>query len=483
MKDFDKRFFFVPLLRNYFNPSRYEVLSPEDKLISFLMIMNTKIFPEIKSLIDSVEYFPSEEEHYPRLYRRSGEVDHSQKIRAILRDKLLHVERSEEVLRKVLLDLEETYEQSEFFRRMKFLREMFSLSDLDAEGVGALLVLHGLKKIYFSLPIFSEDYFSYGSGDQVFERSHLVKFLGQDEPLGDLIFTRESTMVMSGLIQTLALDRLMIGDNLLRYFQESLMEEGHLHGLQTPVGSSFPIDSFNLSLTQLDLLQSLIRNPSPAAIYFIGPPGVGKTALALSLARALGKEPLLVPPNKPERESGSSKKKVSLFVSSLITNPRTQVVIADECEDLIDTRWDFMRTHPTGQKEFVNNLLDRNRAKLIFIANHLSLDESTLRRFSLIIEFKKLDRTQRELMIRWTLLAQKTNFKLANIELDELVRQESLSQGIIALALRDAIQSSSEPEVQKNMFLALLRSRLEYFRIQKDQRIGLMPGEMHAQIQ
>ena len=115
--------------------------------------------------------------------------------------------------------------------------------------------------------------------------------------------------------------------------------------------------------------------------------------------------------------------------------------------------------------------MDRNRSKLVLVANYLTLDESSLRRLSLVIEFGKLEKSQRREMVNNTFRSNDATHLLSEDELLKITNQEGLTQGIIGLALKDAFACSNNDHERKEVFLGLLNSRKTFIENKKNTKV------------
>jgi hypothetical protein len=473
----DNRFLYKYILDNLFDPTKYSSLSDQQRCLNGLMILNNSLFPEVKEFWEELDCVELKREDHEKI--NAWPLEKYQRVQFLLESNQNLLSKTIFFLSEVGKNLNETYSRSLLGARLDYLKTTFNLSKIEIEAILALIILKNFdEKTIKNLSSMEDFYLDHSRRkDRIFTRKHLLQFLGHDQNLAAEILNEESPIVTGSMIENLFFDRINISESLYNYVCSEDSTTSHLHNLETKCGPIFSLDSYSIDSGIKDLCLKLLIPGKPISILLYGPPGVGKSEFARTIGDKLKREILFVPTSKPGRDNGLDRRRRSLTVASLTSNPLKQIIVVDECDDLMDSRWDFLRSmkgEGVGQKEFVNNILDNSKAIIIFIANYLTLDESSGRRMSLIIEFNALKIEQRKEMITNTFKANSAEALLSDDELHNLVVSESLSQGIIGLALKNSISSSNDIQTQKEIFLSLIENRQKnYSQGRNRRRIGL----------
>jgi hypothetical protein len=458
----DRRFLYKYILDNLFDPIKYFRLSDPQRCLNGMIVLNNNLFPEVKLFWEQLLYEEVKSENNEGT--NSWPLESHQRVQLIFESDQMLLSKAILFLRGISEQINESYSSFILSDRVEYLKTNFNISKIEVEAIFALIILKNIDEKTLKKMSFLEEFYLDHSrrNDRVFTRKHLMQFVGEDQNLATGILNEESPIVISSLIENSFFDRINISESLYNYICSEDSNTSNLHNLETKSGPVFTLDSFSIDSGLKDLCLKLLMPGKPISMLLYGPPGVGKSEFARSIGDFLNREILFVPTSKPGRDNGLDRRKRSLTVASLTSNPVKQIIVVDECDDLMDSRWDFLRSmkgEGVGQKEFVNNLLDNSKAIIIFIANYLTLDESSGRRVSLIIEFNALKIEQRKEMITNTFKANSAEELLSEAELHNLVVSESLSQGIIGLALKNSISSSSDIQTQKEIFLSLIENR------------------------
>lgn len=442
----EQKLIFEPILRNYFDENKHHSYSKEENLTNVLHLLNRPLFSEVQEFLGNSEFEFIDDEHFN--YARS-------------------------MMRKVYDNLLSYKDEAQHTQKLKEFCHFFEVNDLDMDCIQVLVILaEGQKNLKKVLPLRETYQDQNRHGDLIYKRSQLLKILGHDVNFKGHVLQRSSPVLQAGLVEDTYFDRINISESLYTYLKTPGAKIGDLQGLKKSECVTYPLSSFHLPDFQIELCKKILQGSSPASILIIGSPGLGKSCLAAALGKEVSKEIMLVPPTLPGDE-GVSKRRMCLSVAALTSNSSTQIICADECEELVDSRFDFFSKDKSGGKEWLNHLLDTNRSKLILIGNYLTLDPSSLRRISLVIQFKALTRIQRKEMLTHTLSSNGASGLLNDLELHTIIEQDKLSQGVISLALKDARAVSENPVVQKEIFLNLLESR-KVFDGHSQRRIGLL---------
>jgi len=222
-------------------------------------------------------------------------------------------------------------------------------------------------------------------------------------------------------------------------FIEYLLEETdlHLEGEHVDHSCAPALGSFQIQESELTLMQELLRAPGRTNILLRGAPGTGKSTLALSLAKALKLKAFRL--SSPEELESKSHQRESLLASALyLHGNRESLLIVDEADSLVSTAnlFSFATGTQRDRKAWLNQILEGHQAKVIFICNDGLIDDSTLRRFNLVRDFRSASAKQREAFWR-EVVTQKNISWLPPHELKHFTENFNLSMGIVTQAIQD----------------------------------------------
>ena len=159
---------------------------------------------------------------------------------------------------------------------------------------------------------------------------------------------------------------------------------------------TYPIDSFQISEDETELLKCFLKSANPVNILLYGPPGTGKTEYAYAIAKECGLQPVAFK-NEAEISNSDNRELANCRLRALMpTTQEGSVIIIDEAENVLRTKtcgFPFIGTS-SAKKGIVNKMLDSNRNKVIWILNYTSsIDSTTLRRMTYSVNFPKLSST------------------------------------------------------------------------------------------
>ena len=182
-------------------------------------------------------------------------------------------------------------------------------------------------------------------------------------------------------------------------------------------GNAYDLDSFSVSQDSTELCLDLLNGKNPVSILFYGKPGSGKTELAKSLCRQIGKQIFIF---KNEAEGDNKRVDVLGKLACLLTmEQKDSIFIVDEADSLLRTMdASFFGLVPSKNKGAVNKMLENSKAKAIYIINHQKLiDESTRRRFTFSVKFESMSVS----MLRSIARSKLEPLKLADKTKDDLL--------------------------------------------------------------
>ena len=461
----DKRYLYLFMIKRTLDQRKFVNLSKLERITNLLLILENGLFPEVQNFMSANDDLENDEQD-DRYYGLGAPKSDHRLTQIFKKNNDRYIE-SMDIIHKLELDLNEGYEKSYVKKRLDYLKGIFSLSDLDIDAILSLVLLKQFKETTIKSLSTLDDFYIDKTrlGERLYQEEILLSFMGEELGSESLAFEENSTLMTAGLIQSAYFDRFHIGEQLYKYLMSDETNLSYLHSLEMKLGPVYELNSFSIPKEKVELLKKIISSGKAINVLIHGLPGTGKTEFVRALGASLQREVLFVPTTMPGRDGGLDKRKLSLNVASLTTNPQRQLVCIDEGDDLLVTRFDFfsaIRGEGGQNKEFMNNLLDSSKAALIFITNNLAADESTLRRFSMILEFKEMSKEHRKEMIINTFKAKDGLNILCDEVIDKLAKSESLSQGHIALAVKDSIACSNDPAVQKEVLMGLIEERLDF---------------------
>jgi SpoVK/Ycf46/Vps4 family AAA+-type ATPase len=198
-----------------------------------------------------------------------------------------------------------------------------------------------------------------------------------------------------------------------------------------------PLSSLNIDKQTIEVLKNLINKGKSINILFYGAPGAGKTSLARSLSHELNRNLYFINELNQNNKEDSNGRKIYLRTANEILDPKKDIIVIDECDQIIQTVNSWTNFGTVVDKSWINQFLTENRVPMIWISNSINnMEESTRRRFSFSIKFNP--KTEEELKNIWINQVKKLEIKvLSNDDISYLVKKFNVSPGAIELASKN----------------------------------------------
>ncbi|MBV21962.1 MAG: hypothetical protein CMI57_00475, partial [Parcubacteria group bacterium] len=196
-------------------------------------------------------------------------------------------------------------------------------------------------------------------------------------------------------------------------------------------GESMTLDDLEISNEEKEMLTDLVSKKKRAVnILLYGEPGTGKTELAKSLAATTKKRIYII--NNKDNEKASDFKR-AIVATSNIADPDKSIILVDEADKLLNTRFSFFLSGEGNSKSWINTFLDENKHKIIWITNESTcIEPSTMRRFAFSMEFKQFNINKKVKAFQYQLQKYGLNNYFSNEELKTMSRRYSINAGGIA---------------------------------------------------
>ncbi|MDI6790524.1 MAG: AAA family ATPase [Thermodesulfobacteriota bacterium] len=235
---------------------------------------------------------------------------------------------------------------------------------------------------------------------------------------------------------------------------------------RTDTGTTYAVGSFNIPEAKINIIRSLLSSTMPCHILLYGEAGTGKTEFARAVVAVCRKQAFFV---QYGEDGDVSARRLALHAATATVPPDRGVLIVDEADTLLNTRYMFLTTRDTMEKGWLNDFFDHVRTKVIWITNERQfMETSLLRRFSYSLHFKKFTGRERENV--WINLTAKHPLKrfLTRDDIRKLAAKYEVNAAGIASAL-DAVKSILSP---KNADEKTVREMLEELLTRHEELIG-----------
>ncbi|MDP3028616.1 MAG: AAA family ATPase [Deltaproteobacteria bacterium] len=231
-------------------------------------------------------------------------------------------------------------------------------------------------------------------------------------------------------------------------------------------GTKYAVGSFNIPEPKINIIRSLLSSTMPGHILLYGEAGTGKTEFARAVVAVCRKQAFFV---QYGEDGDVSERRLALHVATATVPPDRGVLIVDEADTLLNTRYMFLTTRDTVEKGWLNDFFDHVRTKVIWITNERHfMETSLLRRFSYSLHFKKFTGRERENV--WINLTARHPLKrfLTRDVICKLAAKYEVNAAGIGSAL-DAVKSILSP---KNANERAVREMLEELLTRHEELIG-----------
>lgn len=291
------------------------------------------------------------------------------------------------------LRLYENRDKCGFNQRINELSDIFNLNDMEIEALLFVFCIYENNSEFWEI--------DYNNRRTMYDVLKLASSAIR-APLSDLkkILSKNGRLYLCGIIEGFDIkhaDSFHLNDNIIEYLagvsNASLIDQY----VRSDRGECFDPMSFSVETDAVDTLVSLISAPGGSNILFYGVAGTGKTELARSLVRSVGKTAYFLQyggssMTRRDFRSNSEDRYLALAIAVNSIDPEKGVIIVDEADKILNaSAWHNIHdSGPASDKGSLNNFFDTSQAKIIWISNEIfRMEESSLRRFSFSLYFKE----------------------------------------------------------------------------------------------
>jgi len=318
--------------------------------------------------------------------------------------------------------------RSDLERRLVRLNKMFDLDPAEIEVLTFVTILsyHKLVEVFFLSEL---------SCHSFARRNYLAAIL-------DLPRNRLDAVLKGKLrrLNLLELDRhnMSLGEDccyMLEHPDPKAMPEGLYRRLPAP---ELALERHPAPVAARDYLLRLLTTPGtePVHVLLYGPPGTGKTSFSRALARRVGRPAYEICPGA---ENNPFRRQVAIEACLNLTAAQNALVVVDEADHLLNTGVSFFQRGETADKSWLNSLLERPGARVIWIVNDVAhVEASVQRRFAFSLCFPPFSARQRLALWDTVLGRHGARRRLPVAARRQLAREWDVSAGVIDQAVRQA---------------------------------------------
>lgn len=379
---------------------------------------------EKEGLRELLKHCSEDPEEYPRIFHKiiltSPKFERSRMFDFILG-----------VLKKKNQSLRRPH-QSETEKSIASLQKMFNLTEPETE----------CSLFYFIADAWSDA--------QEFFINHLgcLRFAGQQEYLPVILdlSQKELPQILHGTLTRIGFlehhgSQLTVNDEFYQLFQNP-SRELRLKAFFTPLPRTvLPLEYHMIEHGETEHVLSLLSEKPQGSTHVLlyGPPGTGKSTYASGIAQRVGVKAYEI--IRGDKENTTTKRRAAILACLNMTNAGGgSLIIVDEADNLLNTRFSWFSRGETQDKAWLNQLLEEPGVRMIWITNHIEeIEESVLRRFAYSIHFKTFSPRQRVIIWKNILRKSRASRFFSKQEIAELATTYKLSAGAIDLAVKKAV--------------------------------------------
>ena len=343
--------------------------------------------------------------------------------------------------------------KADFEKNIGALKRMFALSELEEQFIIFLFIVST-----YEAP--QEFFVGHVECNKITGRKYLMNLLRLSK--------HELNEILSGTLKKIEFFEidsfdLKVEDKFLGLFQNPTDKNfsKEFYSKISP-GSSLPLEYFLVKDDEINHILSLLKKKSKTATHILlyGPPGTGKTSFAKSLADQLG-----VPGYEIVRDAANTthNRRAAILACLNMTNAgRGSLVVADEADNLLNTRFSYFMRGETQDKGWLNELLEKSGTRMIWITNSIGgIEDSVLRRFAFSMHFKSFSRRQRAQLWENIIKENKVEKFFSSKSIEAFAKNYKVSAGVVDLAVKKSIETGPRSIIQ---FHRAVKMGLEAYR-------------------